>query len=53
MLDYPVRVSIPLIFKNEAYFYGKNRRMLNMEEFNKLYDESRTKIWNSFDEWLK
>ena len=35
------------------YFCGKNRRMLNIHEFNQLFDESKNKIWTSFDKWIK
>ena len=31
----------------------KNRRMLDISEFEDLYNESKNKIWNNFDEWLK
>ena len=36
-----------------AYFCGKNRRMIDMREFQDLYAESKAKIWNSFDKWIK
>ena len=37
----------------KVYFCGKNRRMLDMSEFDELYEESKAKIWSSFDKWLK
>ena len=36
-----------------VYLRGKNRRMLDISEFYDLYDESKNKIWNIFDGWLK
>ena len=36
-----------------AYFSGKTRRMIDMREFQDLYAESKAKIWNSFDKWIK
>ena len=33
----------------KVYLCGKNRRMLDMTEFEELYEESKAKIWNSFD----
>ena len=33
----------------KVYFCGKNRRMIDMFEFDELYEESKAKIWNSFD----
>ena len=37
----------------KAYFCGKNRRLLDMLEFDELYEESKAKIWKSFEKWLK
>ena len=39
--------------KRQPYFCGKNRRMLDMGEFDELFDQSRAKIWSSFDKWLQ
>merc|ERR1712055_564862 len=36
-----------------VYLSGKNRRMLDISEFQDLYDESKNKIWLTFDAWLK
>merc|ERR1712030_212228 len=36
-----------------VYIRGKNRRMLDISEFEDLYEESKNKIWLTFDEWLK
>ena len=36
-----------------VYLKGKNRRILDISEFQDLYDESKNKIWLTFDEWLK
>ena len=36
-----------------AYFSGKTRRMIDMREFQDLYAESKAKIWNSLDKWIK
>ena len=36
-----------------VYIRGKNRRMLDISEFEDLYEESKNKIWNNFDAWLK
>merc|ERR1712105_379664 len=36
-----------------VYLRGKNRRMLDISEFQDLYDESKNKIWLTFDAWLK
>jgi len=36
-----------------VYIRGKNRRMLDISEFEDLYDDSKNKIWLTFDEWLK
>merc|ERR1712208_148426 len=36
-----------------VYLRGENRRMLDLSEFNDLYDESKNKIWKTFDAWLK
>ena len=36
-----------------VYLRGKNRRMLDISEFEDLYDESKNKIWLTFDAWLK
>merc|ERR1712215_407591 len=36
-----------------VYLRGKNRRMLDISEFQDLYDESKNKIWITFDAWLK
>ena len=41
------------IVTRAVYLRGKNRRMLDISEFNELYDESKNKIWLTFDEWLK
>ena len=39
--------------KRQPYFCGKNRRMLGMGEFDELFDQSKAKIWSSFDKWLQ
>ena len=39
--------------EGEAFFCGRNRRILDISEFRKLYQESKEKIWHSFDQWLK
>ena len=36
-----------------AYFCGQTRRILNEFEFDRAYRESKSKIWEEFDEWLK
>ena len=36
-----------------VYLHGENRRMLDLSEFNDLYNESKNKIWKTFDAWLK
>merc|ERR1712055_568568 len=36
-----------------VYIRGKNRRMLDISEFEDLYEQSKNKIWLTFDEWLK
>ena len=36
-----------------VYLRGENRRMLDLSDFNDLYAESKNKIWNIFDGWLK
>ena len=39
--------------KRQPYFCGKNRRMLDMGEFDELFDQSKEKIWSTFDKWLQ
>lgn len=41
------------VVTRSVYLRGKNRRMLDISEFNDLYAESKNKIWITFDEWLK
>ena len=36
-----------------VYLQGENRRILDLSKFNDLYAESKNKIWNTFDAWLK
>ena len=36
-----------------VYLHGENRRILDLSEFNDLYNESKNKIWKTFDAWLK
>ena len=36
-----------------VYLRDESRRMLDLSEFNDLYAESKNKIWNVFDGWLK
>ena len=41
------------ILTRKPFFCGKNRRMLDIHEFDDLYDQSKDKIWLSFDKWVK
>ena len=37
----------------EVHFCGKNKRLTDLSEYDELYEESREKIWKSFEEWIK
>ena len=37
----------------KVYFCGKNRRMLDMGEFEEMFEQSKAKIWSNFDKWLQ
>ena len=41
------------IMIKKPYFCGATRRLINIFEFEKLFQASKDKIWNSFDEWIK
>ena len=36
-----------------VYFHGKTRTILSPMEFEKLYNDTKEKIWNNFDCWMK
>ena len=41
------------IIENKPYFCGSTRRLINIFQFEDLFQASKDKIWKSFDEWIK
>ena len=41
------------IMIQKPYFCGATKRLINISQFEDLFQASKDKIWNSFDKWIK